>query len=130
MKFGRKTKGIWLHQRAMAWAGYDVATSVYAGVVPALLALLYIRELSVGMENSTAIWGVVSVTSVLVSSIAALAAASAASRFARFSVLVILTQALLGAILALAWNPGASLIHAAFAFVAAQSFYFRWACSL
>lgn len=124
MKIVEKTAGDWLGRRAIAWAGYDVATSIYAGVIPALLAPVYIRQLSEGMDNSTAVWGVVSVVSVLVSSVAALAAASVASRMSRFSLLIILTAALAGAIAALAWNPGASLAHAALAFVAAQSFYF------
>lgn len=124
MKIGRKTAGDWLGRRAVAWASYDVATSIYAGVIPALLAPFYIRKLSQGMENATAVWGIVSVIAVLVSSVAALATASATSRVARFSLLTILTAALAGAIAALAWNPGASLAHAAVTFVAAQSFYF------
>ena len=114
----------WLNRRSLSWVGYDTATSVYVGVVPSLLAPLYIRELSGGFENPTAVWGGLSALAVLVSSIAALAAAFMAERVARFTLLAILSAALVAAIVALAWNPHASLAQAAFAFIAAQSFYF------
>jgi MFS-type transporter involved in bile tolerance (Atg22 family) len=75
-------------------------------------------------QNPTAVWGILSVVAVLVSSVAALAAASLAGRMSRFSLLAGLTLGLLAAMAALAWNPNGSLAQAALAFVAAQSFYF------
>jgi MFS transporter, UMF1 family len=114
----------WLTRRSVAWAGYDVASSVYVGVVPSVLAPLYIRELARDFENPTAVWGILSVVAVLVSSVAALAAASLAGRIPRFSLLAGLTAGLVAAMAALAWNPNGSLWQAALAFVAAQSFYF------
>jgi MFS transporter, UMF1 family len=114
----------WLTRRSVAWAGYDVASSVYVGVVPSVLAPLYIRELARDFENPTAVWGILSVVAVLVSSVAALAAASLAGRIPRFSLLAGLTAGLVAAMAALAWNPNGSLWQVALAFVAAQSFYF------
>jgi UMF1 family MFS transporter len=113
-----------LNRRALAWAGYDVASSVYVGVAPSVLMPLYVRELAKGSENPTAVWGILSAVAVLVSSLAALAAASATLRFSRFALLTGLTMALVAAMVGLAWNPHASLAQAALAFVAAQSFYF------
>lgn len=113
----------WLTGRALAWVSYDVASSVYVGAVPSVLAPLYIQELMKGSGNSNAVWGLLSALAVLVSSLAALGAASAAGRMSRFSLLTILTASLLAAMAGLAWNPASSLIHAAFFFVAAQSFY-------
>ncbi len=124
MKFLRRAHDTWLNRRARAWAGYDVASSVYAGVLPSVLAPLYIRELAGDFENPTAVWGIVSVMAVLVSSVAALTAASLAGRMSRFSLLAGLTAGLLAAMAALAWNPLGSLAQAVLAFVAAQSFYF------
>jgi len=124
MKIRRHPDETWLNRRARAWAGYDVASSIYVGVVPSVLAPLYIREMAVNFENPTAVWGIVSVVAVLVSSIAALAAASLAGRMSRFSLLAGLTAGLIAAMAGLAWNPHGSLAQAALAFVAAQSFYF------
>jgi UMF1 family MFS transporter len=124
MKNSAKRHAGWLNRRTAAWSGYDVASSVYVGAAPSVLAPLYIRELAAGFENPTAVWGILSAVAVLVSSVAALAAASLAGRMSRFSLLAVLTAGLLAAMAALAWNPGGSLAQAALAFVAAQSFYF------
>jgi UMF1 family MFS transporter len=124
MKIPRHMPETWLTRRSCAWAGYDVASSVYVGVVPSVLAPLYIRELASDFQNPTAVWGIVSVLAVLVSSVAALTAASLAGRMSRFSLLTVLTAGLLAAMTALALNPHASLAQAVLAFVAAQSFYF------
>lgn len=124
MKISRLGDRQWLTRRSCTWAGYDVATSIYVGVVPSVLAPLYIRELAVDFQNPTAVWGMLSVLAVLVSSLAALAAASLAGRISRFTLLGGLTAGLLTAMVALAWNPNGSLPQMALAFVAAQSFYF------
>jgi UMF1 family MFS transporter len=124
MKNPRHMPESWLSRRSFAWAGYDVASSVYVGVVPSVLAPLYIRELATDFQNPMAVWGILSVAAVLVSSVAALAAASLAGRMSRFSLLTALTAGLLAAMVALAWNPNGSLAQAVLAFVAAQSFYF------
>jgi MFS transporter, UMF1 family len=124
MKIRKRPDETWLNAPRRAWAGYDVASSIYAGVVPAVLSPLYIRELAGDFENPTAVWGILSVVAVLVSSVAALAAASLAGRMSRFSLLAGLTAGLLAAMAALAWNPMARSAQAALAFVAAQSFYF------
>jgi UMF1 family MFS transporter len=124
MKIPTRMDEKWLTRRSYAWASYDVSTSVYVGVVPSVLAPLYIRELASDFQNPTAVWGILSVVAVLVSSLAALAAASLAGRMSRFTLLTGLTAGLLAAMVALAWNPNDTLAHAALAFVAAQSFYF------
>jgi MFS transporter, UMF1 family len=113
-----------LSRRALSWASYDVATSIYVGVVPSMLAPVFIRELASGFDNPTAIWGMLSAVAVLVSSLAALAAATLAGRMPRFTLLACLSAGLLAAMAALAWNPHSSLLQAAVAFIAAQSFYF------
>lgn len=114
----------WLSRRALCWASYDIATSIYVGAVPSVLAPLYIRELAGSFENPTAVWGMLSAVAVLVSSLAALAAAGLAGRMPRLSLLTCLSAGLLAAMAALAWNPQASLVQAGLAFIAAQSFYF------
>jgi len=124
MKNSGKSPEIWLDRRSLAWAGYDIATSVYVGVVPSVLAPLYIRELSGGFTNPTAVWGILSAVAVLVSFFAAIAAASLAALATRFTLLVTFSAALVAAIVALAWNPTASFAQAALAFIAAQSCYF------
>lgn len=124
MKIPTRIEEKWLTRRSYAWAGYDVATSIYVGVVPSVVAPLYIRELAGDFQNPTAVWGILSVVAVLVSSLAALAAASLAGRMSRFTLLAGLSAGLLAAMVALAWNPNDTLAHAALAFVAAQSFYF------
>jgi UMF1 family MFS transporter len=124
MKIRRDLSDRWLNRRALSWAGYDVATSIYVGVVPSVLAPLYIRELAKGFENPTAVWGGLSAAAVVISSCAALAAAALAGMVPRFALLTGLTAGLFAAMAALAWNPHASLVQAALAFIAAQSFYF------
>lgn len=124
MKIRNRTEQSWLDRRAFAWAGYDVASSVYVGAVPSVLAPIFIRELAQSYENPTAVWGVLAAVAVLVSSLVVLAAASLAARINRFTLLTALTAGLMAAMAALAWNPNASLAQAALAFVAAQSFYF------
>lgn len=124
MKIRKPTEQSWLNGRAFAWAGYDVATSVYVGAVPSVLAPIFVRELAQSYENPTAVWGVLAAVAVLVSSLAVLAAASLAARFNRLTLLTALTAGLMAAMAALAWNPHASLAQAVLAFVAAQSFYF------
>jgi UMF1 family MFS transporter len=124
MKIDRNWPAPWLNGRTMSWAGYDVASSVYGGVVPGVLAPLYIHELARDLPNPAVIWGVLSAIAVLVSCLAALAAAAAAARVSRLTVLVVLTAALVVAMVGLAWNPHASLAQASLAYVAAQSFYF------
>jgi UMF1 family MFS transporter len=124
MKIRSSERDTWLNGRSVAWASYDVASSVYVGIVPAVLAPLYIRELSAGFHNPTAVWGIVSAAAVVVSSLMALAAASAAGRVPRFTLLIGLTAGLLAAMAVLAWAPHSSLVLGAAAFVAAQSFYF------
>lgn len=124
MKIRSVEAGAWLNPKSVAWVSYDVASSVYVGTIPAVLMPLYIRELSSGAHNPTAVWGILSAAAVLVSSLAALAAASVAGRVPRFGLLIGLTAGLLAAMAGLAWNPHSSLAQAAVAFVAAQSFYF------
>jgi UMF1 family MFS transporter len=124
MKIRSDMSGAWLNRRAFSWASYDVATSIYVGVVPSVLAPVYIRELAKGFENPTAVWGILSAAAIIISSFAALAAASLAGRMPRFALLTGLTAGLLAAMAALAWNPHASLLQAALAFIAAQSLYF------
>lgn len=124
MKIRKRTERSWLDGRALAWAGYDVAASVYVGAVPSVLAPMFVRELARNYEDPTAVWGVLAAVAVLVSSLAVLAAAFLAARINRFTLLTALTAGLMVAMAALAWNPHASFTQAALAFVAAQSFYF------
>lgn len=124
MKIWTFPNATWLSRRSLAWASYDVASSVYFGVAPAVLLPLYFVERMSDFDNPTAAWGALATLAVLVSSIAALGAASAARRLSRLGLLTGLTAGLLAAIAALAWNPAASLFQAALAYVAAQSFYF------
>ena len=114
----------WLTRRTLAWAGYDVASSVYIGLAPAVLLPLYFRDLMSGFSNPTGAWGGLAALAVLVSSFAALGAAAAARRRPRFHLLALFSAGLVAAIALLAWHPGPSLLIAALAFIAAQSFYF------
>jgi MFS transporter, UMF1 family len=124
MTTGVHAVGSWLNRRSLSWVGYDIATSVYMGVVPSVLAQAYIRGLSGSFENPTVAWGILSAVAVLVSSAASLGAAVLAGKVARFTLLVCFTAALVAAMFALAWNPTASLFQASLAFIAAQSCYF------
>lgn len=47
----------WLNKRTLTWAGFDVASSVYFGIGPALLLPLYFQKLMAGFSNPTAAWG-------------------------------------------------------------------------
>ncbi len=114
----------WLTRRTFAWAAYDVANSVYIGLAPTVLLPIYFSGLLKGQANPTAVWGALVAFAVLASSLAAVASAAMAGRFSRFSLLASLSLGLVAAIGALAWNPGASLLQAALAYVAAQVFYF------
>ena len=114
----------WFSGRAMAWASYDVASSAYFGVAPAVLMPLYFREVFAAAANPTAAWGLVAALAVLASSIAALIAASLARRIPRFALLVTSSVGLVAALAALALNPWNSAVQAALGFIAAQSFYF------
>lgn len=118
------TSEVWLTRRGLAWAGYDVASSVYAGLAPVLLLPMYFRGLMPESPSATAAWGMVAAVAVLASSLASLAAAAAARRIPRFTLLVWLSAGLVLSLAALAWNPGSSFLRAAVAFIAAQSFYF------
>lgn len=108
----------------MAWASYDVASSAYFGVAPAVLMPIYFREVFASAANPNAAWGMIASLAVLASSIAALLAAALARRISRFVLLVASTVGLVLSIVALALNPWGSAVQAALGFIAAQSFYF------
>ena len=114
----------WLNRRTLTWAGYDVASSVYFGVAPAVLLPLYFQNLMSGFANPTAAWGALAAGAILASSVAALIAAALSSRMSRLTLLSAATAGLVLAIAGLAWPPLPSLAVAAAAYVAAQSFYF------
>lgn len=108
----------------MAWASYDVASSVYIGLAPAVLSPLYFNRLLSGEANPTAAWGALAAIGILASGVAALLTASLAVRAPRLWLLQLLSGGLVLAIAALAWNPMSSLVWAALAMIAAQCFYF------
>lgn len=114
----------WLNRRTLTWAGYDVASSVYFGVAPAVLLPVYFQQHLAGFANPTAAWGALAAGAILASSVAALIAAALSSWISRFTLLSVATAGLVLAISALAWPLLPSLAFAAAAFVAAQSFYF------
>jgi UMF1 family MFS transporter len=114
----------WRNGRTMAWASYDIASSVYFGVAPAILLPVYFQSLMGHLPNPTAAWGGLAAGAILISGLAALAAASLAARIDRFTLLGAFTMGLVLAMAVLAWNPGSSLVVAAVAYVAAQSCYF------
>lgn len=114
----------WLTQRTLAWAGFDVASSVYVGVAPAVISPLYFNQLLAGSANPTAAWGMLAAIGILASGIAALGAASLSVRLPRLGILKLLIAGLVLSIAALAWNPGSSLVWAALAMIAAQCCYF------
>lgn len=115
----------WLNRRTLAWAGYDVASSVYFGIAPVVLLPIYFQELLAGrVANPTAAWGVLAAGAILASSIAALVAAALSTRISRLTLLSGATAGLVLAIAALAWPPVPALGFAALAYVAAQSCYF------
>lgn len=118
------SSGGWLSRRTLAWAGYDVASSVYIGVAPAVLLPLYFQKLMSDFGNPTAAWGALAAGAILASSVAALIAAALSSRMPRLTLLTTLTVGLVAALAVLAWPPRPSLMLAAAAFIAAQSFYF------
>ncbi|MFN4143506.1 hypothetical protein, partial [Aestuariivirga sp.] len=121
---GFDARRVWLTRQTFAWASYDVASSVYFGVAPAVLLPIYFRHLMSGYENPTSAWGLLAAVAILASSIAALGAAIVAPRLRRFPLLVALSAGLTAAIAVLAWNPRSSLLLAGLAYVAAQSLYF------
>ena len=121
---GLRTAQAWLNRRTLTWAGYDVASSVYFGVAPAVLLPLYFQSMLAGFANPTAAWGALAAMAILASSIAALIAASLSARMPRLSLLNAGTFGLVLAIAALAWPPVSGLVFAAAAYMAAQSFYF------
>lgn len=114
----------WLTRRTWAWASYDVASSVYAGIAPTVLSPLYFKKLLVSSGNPTALWGALAAVAILASGIAALFAALLTSRYSRLTLLKVLTAGLVLAVAALAWNPASTVLWAALAMIAAQSFYF------
>ena len=114
----------WLNRRTLTWSGYDIASSVYFGVAPAVLLPVYFQQQLAGFANPTAAWGALAAGAILASSVAALIAAALSSRISRFTLLSVATAGLVLAISALAWPLLPSLAFAAAAFVAAQSFYF------
>lgn len=114
----------WLTKRSLAWASYDVASSVYIGLAPAVLSPLYFNRLLSGDANPTAAWGVLASIAILASGIAALLTAALAARVPRLRLLQLLSAGLLLAVAALAWNPASSLQWAALAMIASQCFYF------
>ena len=114
----------WLNRRTLTWAGYDVASSVYFGIAPAVLLPLYFQKLMAGFANPTAAWGALAAAAILASSIAALIAAALSARLPRLTLLNVATAGLVLSIAALAWPLKPSLALAAAAYVAAQSFYF------
>lgn len=114
----------WLNRRTLTWAGYDVASSVYFGIAPAVLLPVYFQKLMAGSANPTAAWGGLAAIAILASGLAALAAAALSTRMSRLTLLAATTAGLVAAIMALAWLPQPSLIVAGAAFIAAQSFYF------
>jgi UMF1 family MFS transporter len=115
---------VWLTKRSLAWAGYDVASSAYVGVAPAVLSPLYFSGLLSGEADPTAAWGTLAAIGILASGIAALLTASLALRVQRFRLLQLLSAGMILAIATLAWNPFSSLLLAALAMIAAQCFYF------
>jgi MFS transporter, UMF1 family len=123
-KSAETAPGGWLNRRTMTWAGYDVASSVYFGVAPAVLLPLYFQKLLAGHANPTAAWGALAAGAILASSVAALIAAALSARMARLTLLNAATAGLVLSIAALAWPVQPSLALAAAAYVAAQSFYF------
>lgn len=114
----------WMNRRTLTWAGYDVASSVYFGVAPAVLIPLYFQMLMAGQANPTAAWGALAAGAILASIVAALVAAALSSRMPRLRLLTGLTAGLVVSIAALGWQDKPSLAVAAAAFIAAQSFYF------
>ncbi len=114
----------WLTRQSVAWAGYDVASSVYIGIVPAVLMPLYFRDLLSSVSNPTAGWGLLAAAATFASGVAALLAAAVVTRVSRFRLLQLLSIGLVAAIAALGTNPGASVALAAAAFIAAQCLYF------
>jgi UMF1 family MFS transporter len=115
---------IWLTKRTIAWSGYDVASSAYIGVAPAVLSPLYFSGLLSGEADPMAAWGTLASIGILASGFAALLTASLALRMQRLRLLQLLSAGLVLAIAALAWNPASSLLWAALAMIAAQCFYF------
>ncbi|MEI7598330.1 MAG: MFS transporter [Aestuariivirga sp.] len=114
----------WLNRRTLTWAGYDVASSVYFGVAPAVLLPLYFRSLMADFANPTAAWGALAAGAILASGVAALIAAALTAHISRLTLLSAATAGMVLSIAVLAWPPLPSLAMAAAAFVAAQSFYF------
>lgn len=114
----------WLNRRTVTWAGYDVASSVYFGVAPAVLLPLYFQQMMADFANPTAAWGALAAVALLTSSISALVAASLSARVARLTLMNVATAGLVLALALLAWPPLPSLWLAAAGFVVAQSCYF------
>lgn len=114
----------WLNRRTLTWAGYDVASSVYFGVAPAVLLPIYFQQRMADLPNPTAAWGALAAAAILASAVAALAAATLAGRMSRLTLLGVSSVGLVLSIAALGWPPLPGFGVAVAAFVAAQCFYF------
>lgn len=114
----------WRNGRTISWIGYDVASSVYFGVAPAVLLPIYFQGLLGHLANPAAAWGALAAAAILISGLAALAAAALAARIDRFVLLIAFSAGLVLAMAFLAWNPRSSLAFAVFAYFLAQSCYF------
>ncbi len=114
----------WLNRRSLAWASYDIASSVYAGIAPVLLFPLYFTQRLEASASPMVAWGTVAAVAVVLSSLAALGTAALLRHVPRFWLLCFLTIGLVVALATLGLSANPSLSVAVVSFMAAQCFYF------
>jgi UMF1 family MFS transporter len=115
----------WRSARTMrAWIGYDIASSVYFGVFPALLFPLYFRAYLDGGPAAELHWGLTAAAAFVLAAILAPALGAAADRHAmRWPLLVTLTLLCCAATAGIAQLPGGMAFAGALLFIAAHVGY-------
>jgi len=107
-----------------AWIGYDIASSIYFGVFPALLFPLYFRAYLDGGPAAELHWGLTAASAFVLAAILAPALGAAADRYAiRWPLLVVLTLLCCAAAAGIAQVPGGVVLVGALLFIASHVSY-------
>ena len=114
----------WLTGRTLAWAGFDVMSSVYIGIVPNVFFPIYFQRFVANNSSSTAAWGLLVTVSIIISGVAALGAAALAAHVSRFRLIIVFMTGLVVSLVFLALQLSFSIWIVSAAFVVAQSCYF------
>jgi UMF1 family MFS transporter len=114
----------WLTGRTLAWAAFDVMSSVYFGIVPNVFFPIYFQRFVASDSNANAAWGLLVTVSIIISGMAALGAAALARRISRFRLIIAFMTGLVASLVFLSLQLPLSIWIVSAAFVVAQSCYF------